>query len=48
MKCATCGDEITDKAVQPNPDFPEDVTHPECEERYWDPPGELGLTEESW
>lgn len=46
--CATCGDEINGEATQPNPEFPEDATHPECEERYWDAPGEAGLTEESW
>lgn len=46
--CAVCGDVIDDEAKHPNPEQPEVSVHPECEERYWDPPGEQFLTEESF
>ena len=45
--CNVCGLEIDEGYFYPYPPNG-DVVHMECLERYWDAPGEAGLTEESW
>jgi|KBSMisStaDraftv2_1062788.scaffolds.fasta_scaffold105439_7 hypothetical protein len=45
--CVVCGEPVSGEALMPYPPNGDRV-HPECAERYWDAPGEAGLTEESW
>lgn len=52
--CSVCGDVIEPEELTTIPATSDPVHRSEpgiedgCEHRYWDAPGELGLTEESW
>jgi hypothetical protein len=52
-RCAVCGEQIapTESSTQPYPpngDWVHASDEDGCSARYWDPPGEKFLTEESW